>query len=152
MATIITYGTFDMFHIGHLKLIQRMRQMAENLIVGVSTDEFNFQKGKKCIIPYEQRSEIVRNIAGVSLVVPEREWSQKIDDIKRYKVDIFAMGDDWQGRFDELNAYCKVVYLPRTKGISTTYLKSLLSSLSNEYEADTVNVSELFNTIKNNLT
>lgn len=128
-----------------------MRQIAENVIVGVSTDEFNIEKGKKCIIPYEQRSEIVRNIAGVSLVIPEREWSQKKDDIKRYRVDVFAMGDDWQGKFDELNALCKVTYLPRTTGISTTHLKSLLSSSPNQCQANAAKVSELFDAIKSNM-
>lgn|SRR5690554_2080792 len=126
---VITYGTFDLFHIGHLKLLQRLSQMGDKLIVGISTDEFNSSKGKKCIIPYEQRAEIVQNIKQVDLVIPEHSWDQKASDIKKYKVDVFAMGSDWQGKFDDLNDICSVVYLERTEGISTTKLKELLSNI-----------------------
>ncbi len=128
--TIITYGTFDLFHIGHLNIIQRLRQMASKLIVGVSTDEFNALKGKKTIIPFEQRAEIVKNIKGVDLVIPENSWEQKIPDIRQYSVDIFAIGKDWEGKFDHLNAYCQVLYLERTKGISSSQLKKTLDSFS----------------------
>ncbi|MEA3227753.1 MAG: adenylyltransferase/cytidyltransferase family protein, partial [Campylobacterota bacterium] len=89
-----------MFHIGHLKLLQRLKQLGTRLIVGVSSDEFNELKGKKTIIPYEQRAEIVEAIKYVDMVIPEDDWDQKIDDIKKYSVDIFAMGHDWEGKFD----------------------------------------------------
>lgn len=130
MKTIITYGTFDLFHIGHLRLLQRLKTFGDRLIVAVSTDEFNEIKGKKTIIPYENRAEIVANIKGVDLVIPENSWEQKIEDIKKYNVDVFAIGNDWQGKFDELNDYCDVVYLERTDGISSTQLKQTLKSFS----------------------
>jgi len=124
--TVITYGTFDMFHIGHLKLLQRLKDLGDRLIVAVSTDEFNALKGKKTLIPYEQRALIVENIKCVDMVIAESNWEQKILDIKRLDIDIFAMGDDWAGEFDFLKEYCKVVYLPRTKNISSTKLKQEL--------------------------
>jgi len=127
--TVITYGTFDLFHIGHLRLLQRAKALGDKLIVGVSTDEFNKIKGKKTIIPYEQRAEIVANIKCVDLVIPEKSWKQKVDDIKRYNVDVFVMGEDWKGKFDFLKENCEVIYLPRTKGISTTQLKSTIQNL-----------------------
>ena len=124
--TVITYGTFDMFHIGHLKLIRRLKTCGDRLIIGVSTDVFNEKKGKKCIIPFEQRKEIVENIKGVDLVIAENSWNQKIEDIKKYKADVFIMGDDWKGEFDHLKEFCEVQYLPRTEGISTTELKNIV--------------------------
>ena len=127
MKTVITYGTFDMFHIGHLKLLQRLSELGDRLIVAVSTEEFNQLKGKKTLIPYEQRAEIVENIKCVDLVIPENNWDQKINDIKRFNVDIFAMGNDWEGKFDDLKKICEVVYLKRTENISTTDLKKSLS-------------------------
>lgn len=128
--TVITYGTFDLFHIGHLKLLQRIKNLGDRLIVAVSTDEFNTLKGKKTIIPYEQRAEIVANIKCVDLVIPENNWEQKIEDIKKYNVDIFSMGNDWEGKFDFLKEHCEVVYLDRTEGISSTQLKQTLKSFS----------------------
>lgn len=128
--TIITYGTFDLFHIGHLKLLQRIKDLGDKLIVAVSTDEFNALKGKKTIIPYDQRAEIVSNIKCVDMVIPENTWEQKIEDIKKYNVDIFTMGNDWEGKFDFLKDYCEVVYLDRTEGISSTQLKQTLKSFS----------------------
>ncbi|MDY5105718.1 MAG: adenylyltransferase/cytidyltransferase family protein [Actinobacillus minor] len=128
--TIITYGTFDLFHIGHLRLLQRLKKLGDTLIVAVSTDEFNAIKGKKTIIPYENRAEIVANIKGVDLVIPETHWEQKLDDVKKYNVDIFAIGKDWDGKFDFLKDYCEVVYLDRTDGISSTQLKQTLKAFS----------------------
>jgi glycerol-3-phosphate cytidylyltransferase len=128
--TVITYGTFDLFHIGHLELLKRLRAMGDKLIVAVSTDEFNSLKGKKTIIPYEQRAEIVRNIKGVDLVIPEESWEQKIKDIEKYKVDTFVIGNDWEGKFDFLKEYCEVIYLDRTDGISSTQLKNTLKTFS----------------------
>ncbi|KLO21173.1 MULTISPECIES: glycerol-3-phosphate cytidylyltransferase [unclassified Marinitoga] len=127
---VITYGTFDLFHIGHLKLLQRAKELGDKLIVAVSTDDFNKIKGKKSIIPYEQRVEIVRNIKCVDMVIPENSWDQKIEDIKKYKVDIFVMGEDWKGKFDFLKKYCEVVYLQRTEGISSTEIKNILQHIS----------------------
>ena len=124
---VLTYGTFDMFHIGHLNLLNRLKSLGDKLIVAVSTDEFNSIKGKKTLIPFEQRALIVQNIKCVDMVISEENWEQKIYDIKKYNVDIFAMGDDWEGKFDFLKDYCKVVYLPRTQNISTTELKKELN-------------------------
>lgn len=128
--TVLTYGTFDMFHIGHLELLKRLKALGNQLIVAVSTDEFNEIKGKKTIIPYAQRASIVDAIEYVDLVIPENNWEQKIDDVKNYKVDIFAMGDDWTGKFDFLQTECEVIYLERTKGISSTDLKQQLHKIS----------------------
>ncbi|ABR30935.1 glycerol-3-phosphate cytidiltransferase [Thermosipho melanesiensis] len=130
MKTVITYGTFDLFHIGHLRLLQRAKKLGDKLIVAVSTDEFNLKKGKKAIIPYEQRAEIVKNIKSVDLVIPENSWEQKVEDIKKYNVDIFVMGEDWKGRFDYLKDYCEVIYLPRTQGISSTEIRNILQYMS----------------------
>ncbi len=130
MKTVITYGTFDLFHIGHLKLLQRLSDLGDRLIVAVSTDEFNLGKGKKTIIPYEQRAEIVSNIKCVDLVIPETQWEQKITDVQKYGVDVFAIGNDWEGKFDFLKEYCEVVYLDRTEGISSTQLKQTLKTFS----------------------
>ncbi len=146
--TIITYGTFDMFHIGHLRLLQRLKDMADELIVAVSTDEFNRGKGKKVMIPYEQRAEIVANIKCVDKVIPEESWEQKVDDIKRYNVDIFAIGDDWKGKFDFLKEYCEVVYLERTKDISTTQLKKSLTNFMSIPKEDIINAFEVIELLK----
>lgn len=124
--TIITYGTFDLFHIGHLNLLKRIKEMCDMLIVGVSTDEFNALKGKKSVIPYEERSQIVNAIKYVDKVIPENSWDQKFTDIDKYKIDAFVIGDDWKGKFDILKEKCEVIYLPRTPNISTTQLKNHL--------------------------
>lgn len=123
---IITYGTFDMFHIGHLKLLQRLKSLGDKLIVAVSSDEFNTSKGKKTLIPYYQRALIVENIKCVDMVIKEDNWDQKINDIQNFNANIFAMGNDWEGKFDYLNEHCTVVYLPRTENISSTQLKKEL--------------------------
>ncbi len=129
MTTVLTYGTFDLFHIGHLNLLNRLAALGDRLVVGVSTDEFNATKGKSTVVPYDDRAAIVQGIKGVDLVIPENSWEQKAHDIQEYDVDIFAMGDDWAGKFDELSSACKVVYLPRTQGISSTQMKTLLNVL-----------------------
>lgn len=136
MKTVITYGTFDLFHVGHLHLLRRLAALGDRLIVGVSTDEFNASKGKKTIIPFRQRCEIVAELRCVDLVLPENSWEQKVDDIKCYSVDIFGIGDDWSGKFDELSSYCEVVYLPRTEGVSSTEIKSVLRVFSDEQVED----------------
>lgn len=146
--TIITYGTFDMFHIGHLKLLQRLAKLADRLVVAVSTDEFNEGKGKKTLIPYEQRAEIVSNIKCVDLVIPEENWEQKIEDVKKHNIDIFAIGDDWEGKFDFLKEHCEVVYLSRTENISTTKLKKSLTSFLSIPKEDILNAFEVIETLK----
>lgn len=125
-VTVLTYGTFDLFHIGHLRLIERLRELGERLVIGISTDEFNARKGKQSIIPYADRAAIVAAIRGVDEVFPEHDWEQKVADIRRFEADIFAMGDDWVGKFDDLAGHCKVVYLARTAGISSTKIKGQL--------------------------
>jgi len=132
MKKVITYGTFDLFHYGHLKLLQRAKALGDYLIVAVSTDEFNNLKGKKSIYPYEHRKAIVENIKFVDEVISEKSWEQKIDDIKKHQIDVFIMGEDWKGKFDFLKDYCEVVYLPRTENISSTDIKIVLSKLNNE--------------------
>jgi glycerol-3-phosphate cytidylyltransferase len=132
MTTIITYGTFDLFHIGHLRLLQRLRSLGDRLVVGVSTDEFNEVKGKKTVVPYAHRADIVAAIRDVDHVFPEQHWDQKRDDIVRERADIFAMGDDWVGRFDDLSDLCKVVYLPRTRDVSTTEIRQMVTALHAE--------------------
>jgi glycerol-3-phosphate cytidylyltransferase len=123
---VLTYGTFDLFHIGHLNLLKHLKSLGTYLIVGVSTDEFNTIKGKKTVIPYTQRAELVAAVRYVDQVIPESNWEQKAHDINTYQVDIFGMGDDWVSQFDHLANLCEVVYLPRTKNISTTELKDIV--------------------------
>jgi glycerol-3-phosphate cytidylyltransferase len=124
--TVLTYGTFDLLHYGHLEILRRASSLGDKLIVGISTDEFNELKGKTCVLPYEKRKELLESLDYVDKVIPEDNWEQKVSDVKENDVDIFVMGSDWEGKFDELKAYCKVIYFPRTKGISTTKLKSIL--------------------------
>ena len=128
--TVLTYGTFDMFHIGHLELLKRLKNLGDRLIVAISTDEFNEIKGKKSMIPYTQRASIVEAIKYVDMVIPEHNWEQKVDDVLKYDVDIFAMGDDWEGKFDFLKKHCEVISLPRTKNISSTDLRKKLHNVS----------------------
>ena len=124
MRKVITYGTFDLLHAGHINLLRRAKELGDYLIVVVSTDEFNWnEKRKKCYFSYEERKKLVEAVRYVDLVIPEENWDQKISDVKEYHVDTFVMGDDWKGKFDFLKDYCKVVYLPRTEGISTTKIK-----------------------------
>ena len=124
MRKVITYGTFDLLHAGHINLLRRAKELGDYLIVVVSTDEFNWnEKRKKCYFSYEERKALLESIRYVDLVIPEENWDQKISDVKEYHVDTFVMGDDWKGKFDFLKDYCEVVYLPRTEGISTTKIK-----------------------------
>ena len=128
MRTVLTYGTFDLFHIGHVRLLERAKEHGDRLLVGVSSDSFNAIKGKRSVISYEHRAAIVRAMACVDDVFPEENWTQKADDIVRMKADVLVMGGDWEGKFDHLKNLCEVKYLPRTEGISTTELKSALSA------------------------
>ncbi|NLM48421.1 MAG: glycerol-3-phosphate cytidylyltransferase [Epulopiscium sp.] len=124
MKRIITYGTFDLLHYGHINLLRRAKELGDYLIVGLSTNKFNEIKGKKCYFSYEERKKLLEAIRYVDLVIPEECWEQKIQDIKEYKVDIFVMGNDWEGKFDFLKDYCEVIYLERTPEISTTKIKA----------------------------
>lgn len=128
MKKVLTYGTFDLFHVGHLNVLRRAKELGDYLIVAVSSDEFNSQKGKTCFIKDTDRMAIVEAIKYVDKVIPETSWDQKIEDVKKYDVDVFVMGDDWTGKFDFLKEYCEVVYLPRTEGISTTEIKEGLKN------------------------
>ena len=129
---ILTYGTFDLFHIGHLRMLRRLRALGDQLIVGVSTDEFNQQKGKQSVYSYEERAEIVAALECVDQVIPESRWEQKEGDIERHGVDIFGIGEDWKGKFNHLESLCEVVYLERTASISTTEVKKSLSQFNSE--------------------
>lgn len=131
MKTVITYGTFDLFHYGHIEMLRRAKSLADGgkLIVGLSTDEFNDNKGKKSYIPFNERKRILEAIRYVDKIIPEENWEQKTKDINENDVDIFVIGDDWRGKFDSLSSLCKVVYLPRTTAISSTLLKSIIKDL-----------------------
>ena len=124
MKRVITYGTFDLLHYGHINLLRRAKALGDYLIVVLSTDEFNWnEKHKKCYFSYEIRKQLLEAIRYVDLVIPEENWDQKVTDVQEYHVDTFVMGDDWAGKFDFLKPYCEVVYLPRTPEISTTQIK-----------------------------
>lgn len=123
MKKVITYGTYDLFHYGHLMLLERAKALGDYLIVAVSTDEFNKIKHKNCVYPYSERAAIVKAIKCVDEVIPESSWEQKASDVSKHEIDIFVMGDDWEGEFDFLKQHCQVVYLPRTPDISSTEIK-----------------------------
>ena len=127
MANVITYETFDVFHVGHLRLLERAKALCGNnglLTVAVSSDRFNWEeKRKRCVISDSQRMEIVRALRCIDRVILEDSWEQKREDVKKHGIDIFVMGDDWKGKFDELKDLCEVVYLPRTPDISSTRIK-----------------------------
>lgn len=129
MKRVITYGTFDLLHYGHINLLRRAKQQGDYLIVALSTDEFNWNsKQKTCYFNYEKRKELLEAVRFVDLVIPEQNWEQKVEDIALYRVDTFVMGDDWAGKFDFLKEHCEVVYLERTKEISTTQIKADIKS------------------------
>lgn len=123
MKRVIKYGTFDLLHWGHIRLLERARALGDYLIVATSTDQFNALKHKEAYHSFEHRKYILEAIRYVDKVIPETSWDQKIQGVKNYNIDIFVMGDDWKGQFDFLKDYCGVVYLPRTEGISTTKIK-----------------------------
>lgn len=150
-SKIITYGTFDMFHIGHLRLLEKLSSMANEVIVAVSTDEFNAVKRKKVLIPYEQRAAIVSGIRYVDKVIPEKSWEQKISDIESLDIDIFAIGSDWEGEFDFLKDYCDVVYLNRTENISTTELKKSLSNFLSISKTDLLNAFDVLESLRKDI-
>ncbi len=128
MRTIITYGTFDILHIGHINLLRRARELGDRLIVGLSTDEFNSRKHKTALLDYDNRRVVLEAIRHVDLVIPEQSWEQKTADVRKHSVDIFVIGDDWEGEFDFLRELCEVRYLPRTQDVSSTSIKQTLLS------------------------
>jgi len=123
LKKVITYGTFDLLHYGHINLLKRAKEFGDYLIVGLSTNRFNLEKGKECYFSFEERKMLLESVRYVDLVIPEQSWEQKVGDITKYSVDVFVIGDDWKGKFDKLNSQCKVIYLPRTPEISTTKIK-----------------------------
>jgi glycerol-3-phosphate cytidylyltransferase len=123
MTKVITYGTFDTFHYGHIELLRRAKEMGDYLIVGLSTDEFNELKGKTSKFAYWKRQEWLEGIKYVDEIIPENDWQQKYTDINKYNIDIFVMGDDWRGKFDDVD--CDVKYLDRTPGVSSTDIKNI---------------------------
>jgi len=127
MKTIITYGTFDILHVGHINLLKRARALGDRLIVAISSDDFNAGKHKTSLLSYENRKAVVEAIRYVDMVIPETSWEQKVTDVSKYDIDTFVIGDDWEGKFDFLKEHCNVVYLARTDGISTTMIKEDLS-------------------------
>lgn len=140
MRRVITYGTFDMLHYGHINLLKRARDLGDYLIVALSTDEFNLiSKNKKTYFSYEKRKQLLEAIRYVDLVIPENAWDQKVSDIKLYQIDTFVMGDDWTGQFDFISEEtdAEVVYLERTPEISTTQIKEDLNAenLATEHES-----------------
>ncbi len=129
MRKVITYGTFDLFHFGHLEVLRRAKELGDHLTVAVSTDEFNWsEKQKRCVYPYDERAAIVSAIKYVDEVIPEEGWTQKESDVKKYDIDVFVIGDDWDGQFDFLKPFCDVGYLPRTIGISSTEVKNAVKN------------------------
>lgn len=134
MKKVLTYGTFDLFHIGHVNLLKRAKELGDYLIVAVSTDEFNAIKGKKSYYSYEERKAIIESIKYVDEVIPENDWNQKIDDVLNNEIDIVVMGNDWAGsnKFEYLRDYCEVVFLDRTSNISTTKIKTELKGISKD--------------------
>lgn len=127
---VLTYGTFDIFHAGHVNILRRARQLGDGLIVAVSTDEFNLLKGKKSLFSFEERKLIVESSKYVDFVIPEECWEQKVRDVQEYNISTFVMGHDWAGKFDFLKPHCEVVYLDRTPIISSSYYKETIQAIS----------------------
>ncbi len=151
MKIVITYGTFDLFHIGHLNILESLSHMGDKLIVGVSTDEFNLLKGKKSIHSFEERSRIIAALTCVDEVIPENDWDRKINDIKKYGVSLFGMGEDWKGKFDDLSSLCEVHYLPRTSNVSSTEIKRSLATMKKDDVQNIKVYLDALNTIVNSL-
>lgn len=147
MRKVLTYGTFDLLHVGHIRLLRRLKSLGDHLIVGVSTDEFNLTKGKRSIFTYEDRVEIVQDIKYVDAVIPESSWEQKRRDIIEHGVSIFAIGADWKGQFDDLSDLCEVVYVERTEGISTTAIKATLGQISPKTITDLKAALDVLNSV-----
>ncbi|MCP3028073.1 glycerol-3-phosphate cytidylyltransferase [Halobacillus sp. A5] len=131
MKKVITYGTFDLLHWGHINLLKRAKDLGDYLIVAISSDEFNAIKNKEAYHSFENRKMILEAIRYVDEVIAEDNWEQKVEDVQKHDIDVFVMGDDWKGKFDFLTEYCEVVYLPRTVGISTSKIKDDLFDVNN---------------------
>jgi glycerol-3-phosphate cytidylyltransferase len=144
---VLTYGTFDLFHLGHLRLLRRLRELGDELIVGVSTDEFNRQKHKNSFFRFEDRIEIIRGIKYVTHAIPEESWDQKLEDIKKYDVSIFGIGDDWEGKFDHLREHCEVRYIPRTEGVSSSEIRKALSVIDRNHVEDLKKALDIISTL-----
>lgn len=151
MKTVVTYGTFDLFHVGHVRLLKRLKSLGDRLVVGLSSDEFNLVKGKKTIIPYADRREVLLSCRYVDEVFEENTWEQKRQDLLREQAAIFAIGDDWAGKFDDLQDIAEVLYLPRTKDISTTELKTVIHQINEEKLREIRNVASHLNGLINKL-
>lgn len=151
MKTVVTYGTFDLFHVGHVRLLKRLKSLGDRLVVGLSSDEFNLVKGKKTIIPYADRREVLLSCRYVDEVFEENTWEQKRQDLLREQAAIFAIGDDWAGKFDDLQDIVEVFYLPRTKDISTTELKTVIHQINEEKLREIRNVASHLNGLINKL-
>lgn len=134
MKRILTYGTFDLLHYGHIRILERAKKLGDYLIVALSTDEFNEIKSKQSYHNYETRKIMLESLRCVDLVIPEKTWEQKINDVLEYKIDVVVMGSDWQGsdKFEELKKYCEVIFLDRTEGVSTTKIKQDLKLVETE--------------------
>jgi glycerol-3-phosphate cytidylyltransferase len=141
MKTVVTYGSFDLFHVGHVRLLKRLKALGDKLVVGLSTDEFNQVKGKSTIIPFDDRKEILLACQYVDAVFAETCWEQKREDMLREDASIFAIGDDWSGKFDDLGDLVEVLYLPRTQNVSTTDLKTMLSEIDKDKIKEIKNVA-----------
>lgn len=130
MKRVLTYGTFDLLHWGHIRLLRRARSLGDYLVVALSTEEFNAGKGKKTYHDFETRKAMLEAVRYVDLVIPENHWDQKIGDVQRYEIDTVVMGGDWEGdpRFELLRPHCELVYLDRTEGISTSKIKNDLGT------------------------
>lgn len=148
---VLTYGTFDLFHVGHLRLLNRLKALGDYLVVGVSSDEFNALKNKKTIIPFQDRLEIVSNIKSVDAVIREDSWGQKEADIREFNVSVLGMGHDWQGKFDFLSSFCQVVYLPRTPDISSTDLKRSMQMFNKSHVGELKNALDVMSSIVDRL-
>lgn len=132
LKNVLTYGTYDLLHYGHMELLRRSRALGDRLYVGLSTDLFNEKKEKTSHFNYEQREQMLNGVKYVDHVFEENDWEQKIEDILKYKIDVLVMGSDWTGKFDYLKEYCEVIYLPRTEGISSSKIKALLKEDNHE--------------------
>jgi glycerol-3-phosphate cytidylyltransferase len=128
MKRVLTYGTFDVLHYGHINLLRKAKDLGDILIVGLSSDEFNLHKDKRSYYSFEKRKQMLGAIKYIDQVIEENCWEQKVTDVLKYKIDVFVMGDDWKGKFDNLSEYCEVVYLPRTEGISSTKIRKVIMS------------------------
>ena len=150
MKRVLTYGTFDLLHYGHINLLKRAKALGDYLVVALSTDEFNESKGKKAYHNYETRKQMLEAIRYVDLVIPENSWEQKINDIKEYHIDVTVMGGDWAGsdKFEYLQDYCELVYLPRTEGVSTSKIKKELGLQKPVNGLNQIPVAKINNEIK----